>query len=324
LEGVIRRLLCKVCKVFNLDEKEIMDLITSEYSWEQIIYKIIAWEGMDPWNLDLTVLSRSFLLYISRMKELDFKIPAKYVVIAAVLLRMKSDHIEYLKMLTQGQEELGMGMGEDDSAIENPVMENGNGEISMALASLNVNVPSKRQPTRKIVAAELISALRNALRTDERRSERSARRRGQIVINEENINERIAELYKKIDSLLERLKEEEIEFSRLVKKWSREEILENFVPLVHLDYEKKVHCRQEELFREIYIKKLPEGQAASEKKSKQEAKQMKEGRRIKTEGGNGRKATADAFRQESAFKPEATSGKKGKAKKINPRKSKKK
>jgi segregation and condensation protein A len=250
-----------------MDEKEIMELITSEYSWEQIIYKIIAWEGMDPWNLDLTVLSRSFLLYISKIKELDFKIPAKYVVIAAVLLRMKSDHIEYLKMLTQGQEELGMGI-EDDSGMENTMPENANGEINMALASLNVNVPSKRQPTRKIVAAELISALRNALRTDERRSERSARRRGQIVINEENITERIAELYKKIDSLLERLKEEEIEFSKLVKKWSREEILNNFVPLVHLDHEKKVHCRQDDLFKEIYIKKLPEGQAAKEPTAK--------------------------------------------------------
>jgi hypothetical protein len=41
-----------------MDEKDIMELITSEYSWEQIIYKIIAWEGMDPWNLDLSLLSR--------------------------------------------------------------------------------------------------------------------------------------------------------------------------------------------------------------------------------------------------------------------------
>lgn len=268
-----------------MDENEIMDLITSEYSWEQIIYKIIAWEGMDPWNLDLSLLSRSFLTYVTKMKELDFKIPAKYVVIAAVLLRMKSDHIEYLKTLTQGQE-LDTGIMEGDEQIENQVLGTANGEINMALASLNV--PSKRQPTRKIVATELISALRNALRTDERRSARSARRRGQIVINEENITERIELLYRRIDSLLDRLKEEEIEFSKLVKRWSREEILSTFVPLVHLDHEKKVHCRQEDLFREIYIKKLPEGHPPAGK-----------------------------------TKPEAKTDK-PKAKKINPRKTKKK
>ena len=32
-------------------EKEIVNLMTSEYSWEQIIYKIVAWEGLDPWDL---------------------------------------------------------------------------------------------------------------------------------------------------------------------------------------------------------------------------------------------------------------------------------
>jgi segregation and condensation protein A len=265
-----------------MDEKDIMELITSEYSWEQIIYKIIAWEGMDPWNLDLSVLSRAFLVYVNRMKELDFKIPAKYVVIAAVLLRMKSDHIEYLKTLTQGQEELGMVM-EEDSAVENQIPESSNGEIGMALASLNV--PSKRVPVRKIVATELISALRNALRTDERRSARSARRRGQIVINEDNITERIELLYRRIDTLLERLKDEEIEFSKLVKRWSREEILSTFIPLVHLDHEKKVNCRQEDLFREIYIRKLPE--RAGTRKAGPDAKPAKGGKRINP--GNAKK-----------------------------------
>jgi segregation and condensation protein A len=255
---------------------------------------------MDPWNLDLSLLSRSFLVYMGKMKELDFKIPAKYVVIAAVLLRMKSDHIEYFKTLTQGQEELGIeDAGEQ---IESPMAENGNGEIGMALANLDVNIPSKRQPTRKIVAAELIAALRNALRTDERRSERSARRRGQIVINEENITERIAGLYMKIDSLLDRLKEDEIEFSKLVKKWSREEILENFVPLVHLDHEKKVNCRQDELFREIYIRKLPEVQA------------NKEGRRQESPS-----SSKPETKEPAKAKPD-----KPRVKKINPKKTKKK
>lgn len=256
--------------MLNVDEKDIMQLITSEYSWEQIIYKIIAWEGMDPWNLDLSMLSRSFLVYVNKMKELDFKIPAKYVVIAAVLLRMKSDHIEYLKGLVQPPQ---VEAPELDTGEVNQVPETANGEINLALATLNV--PSKRMPVRKIVASELISALRNALRTDERRSERTTRRRGQIVINEDNITERISELYKKIDILLVRLKEEEIEFSKLLNKWSRDEILDTFVPLVHLDHEKKVHCRQEDLFKEIYIKKIvPGSQVAKPEDKKPEAKKV--------------------------------------------------
>ncbi|HJW96680.1 MAG TPA: segregation/condensation protein A [archaeon] len=264
-----------------MDEKDIMQLITSEYSWEQIIYKIIAWEGMNPWNLDLSLLSRSFLAYVGRMKELDFKIPAKYVVIAAVLLRMKSDHIEYLKGLAQPEPEEPL-LEDAGDPMADQIPQTANGEINLALASLNV--PSRRQPVRKIVASELIAALRNALRTDERRSERSQRRREQIVINEENITERIAMLYKRIDSLLERLKDEEIEFSELVNVKSRDEILSTFVPLIHLDHDKKVHCRQEELFREIYIRKAT-GEAPTEKEiipaAKKPAARLKSGEKQK-------------------------------------------
>jgi len=257
-----------------MDEKDIMQLITSEYSWEQIIYKIIAWEGMNPWNLDLSLLSRSFLAYVGKMKELDFKIPAKYVVIAAVLLRMKSDHIEYLKGLAQPEPEEAL-IEDAGDPMADQVPQTANGEINLALASLNV--PSTRQPVRKIVASELIAALRNALRTDERRSERAIRRREQIVINEENITERIALLYKRIDSLLERLKDQEIEFSELVNVKSRDEVLSTFVPLIHLDYDKKVHCRQEELFKEIYIRKAIPGEVPKEEAEKPAAKQKSGG-----------------------------------------------
>ncbi len=247
-----------------MDEKDIMELITSEYSWEQIIYKIIAWEGMDPWNLDLSLLSRSFLLYIGKMEELDFKIPAKYVVIAAVLLRMKSDHIEYLKGLTQQPEELDAGELAPEELV--PAI-NGNGEI--VLDQVRLDVPSKRQPVRKIVLTELISALRNALKTDARRTERSARRREQIVIHEDNITERIESLYRKIDSLLARLRDEEVEFSELVNMKSRKEVLDTFVPLVHLDQDKKVHCRQEELFKAIFIRKTSPEKSAMEVATKE-------------------------------------------------------
>jgi hypothetical protein len=67
------------------------------------------------------------------MEELDFKIPAKYVVIAAVLLRMKSDHIEYLKALTQRADE-DMGIIEEVPAEENST--GVNGEINLELAEL--------------------------------------------------------------------------------------------------------------------------------------------------------------------------------------------
>ncbi|HDD72606.1 MAG TPA: hypothetical protein ENG00_00780, partial [Candidatus Aenigmarchaeota archaeon] len=118
-----------------------------------------------------------------------------------------------------------------------------------------ITIPPRRQPRRKIVIDELMKALRSALRTSERRSMRKARRRKKISIHEENITARIASLYQKINDIISRLKRDEVEFSRVVERWERTEIVNTFLPLVYLDHQKKVRCRQEEIFNEIFIKR---------------------------------------------------------------------
>ncbi len=234
-----------------MEEEKILDFIVSEYSWEQIIYKIIAWEGLDPWNLDIVALSEAFLEYIKKLKQMDFKIPAKYVIIASTLLRMKSDHLRYLGDFNEVclDEECTEDMESIDT-IEEDVREEHTGlEINP------ISVPPKRQPRRKIVVDELIKALRLALKTRERRALRKERVKKKISIRNENITERINILYQKINSILSRLKKKEIEFSSVVEKWERNEIVNTFLPLIFLDHQKKVECRQEEIFKEIFIRR---------------------------------------------------------------------
>lgn len=234
-----------------MDEKKIMELITSEYSWEQVIYKIIAWEGLDPWNLNLKTLSDSFVNYLVKVKELDFKVPAKYLIIAAVLLRMKSDHLQYIGDIVSEY------MKEDEEITEDIAMEDSldgiNGIEKFEVTP--VTVPPKRHPRRKIMITELITALRTVLRTDRRRRIRREKRRGRIDIEEDKLTERIDSLYHKINEIMKNLKEDELKFSNLVKEWKREEVIDTFVPIVYLDHAKKIDVRQEKIFDEIYIRR---------------------------------------------------------------------
>ncbi|MBI4175860.1 MAG: segregation/condensation protein A [Candidatus Aenigmarchaeota archaeon] len=246
-----------------MEEKEIMGMITSEYSWEQIIYKIVSLDSLDPWNVDITKLTKGFLVYIGKMKELDFKIPAKYVIIASVLLRMKSDGLRVLDILS---------VEEAANGTEIIQQTNGNGHEKLDLGPLEL--PMRRQPTRRVMVAELILSLRKALKTEERRIVRHARARGQIHITEEDIEERIADLYRKIDMLLMKIKNEEISFSSLVGKWERDAVAGAFLPLIYLYHDQKVQCRQERLFDEIFIKK-GEAQAASGKAVQKGVKNIK-------------------------------------------------
>jgi len=253
-----------------MKEKDIMHLITQDYSWEQVLYDVIAWEGIDPWDLDITKLSGSFVQYIGRMDMLDFKVPAKYVIIAAVLLRMKSDHLNFIDWLTNPEQPVEEMGGEIDQGAELP--------------KLDVNpitVPPIRHARRKVTANELVLALRRVLSMQERRREVSIKARGEIRINQESITEKISELYQRINSIMEKMRKEEIMFSNVVGKWGRSEVVDTFVPLVYLDHEKKVSCRQEEMFKEIFISRYRPGAVQEEPEQAAAAAAPSEGRRAR-------------------------------------------
>ncbi len=227
-----------------MDEKKIMDFLVSDYSWEQIIYEIVAWSGMNPWDLDISKLSGDFILYVRKMEELDFRVPAKFIIVASVLLKMKSDYIRAFKEQVTGQEE---------QMIQEELMEAGEDQGSFEIDPLSI--PPRRHPVRRVVVSELVDALKKVLRANRRKRIRNKRLREKIVISHDNINERIRALYGRINTVLARIKKDEVEFSRLIKKWEREEIIGNFVPLVHLDNQGKVSARQEKVFEEIWVSK---------------------------------------------------------------------
>ena len=93
------------------------------------------------------------------------------------------------------------------------------------------------------------------MKTQEKRVGRHKKLAEKIKINQEDVSKRITGLYERISGLLKGMKEEEVRFSKIVPKWNRENIVRSFGPLMHLENQKKVECRQEEMFKEIFIKR---------------------------------------------------------------------
>jgi segregation and condensation protein A len=214
----------------------------SEPSWEDVIIKIVAEEQMDPWSVDIIRLSNAFLNYLEKMESLDLRIPARFILIAAILLRMKSD------VLTEKEERIFIP--ESDKEVD---------ETLRVLASLPpLQPPLKRIPLRNVSLEELISALKKAYEIQERRVERKFRIRRAVEVavppaEAEDITERINKLLTQINEALSEV--ENIEFSRLVKRWGRKEIVEALMPLLHLSQDGKINLLQEELFKEILVRK---------------------------------------------------------------------
>lgn len=233
-------------------EDDILELIKQENSWEQILYDVVAIQNMDPWNLDIMSLSKGFADYISGIKELDFRIPAKWVIIACMLLRMKSDHIKILKMDEDAEEFTDLDELEELAEIEEAEVER------LELDPLEV-IP-KRKPVRQVTITELVSSLKKVIKAEKRREFKLQKRKDNIKISSDDITRRIDNLYSKIGDMLTTIKESEVKFSKLVGQWKRGKVVDTFLPLVHLDHEKKVACRQDKIFEEIFIKKRNKGE----------------------------------------------------------------
>ncbi|NOX71674.1 MAG: segregation/condensation protein A [Candidatus Micrarchaeota archaeon] len=243
-------------------EAKILEFIKSEYTWEQIIYDIIAWEGLDPWDIDICKLSDSFIKYMNEMKRFDFHIPSKFVIIAAMLLRMKSKYINYVTEEIEKAQKMEEEMIEEE--INNALLES-EGEI---LQIASIEIPPKRKPTRKVVLPELVMALKRALNAHERKESRRKMLRNKINVKSDEIAQRIASLYEKINAILGRMNRDEMMFSELVIKWERDNVVNTFVPIVYLDNQKKIEAVQNDLFEDIIIKKRYKGRVEGRKSTK--------------------------------------------------------
>lgn len=225
------------------EEENILQLILEKESWEEVIYHIVSIENLDPWNIDLVKLTDKFIEYIEKVEELDFRIPAKIVFVAVVLLRLKADYLSIF---------------EEEESIEEMAKEKPFVDLGIDPNLIELGVPIKRIPKRQVTLDELINALRKALAVKERREERKLlwRRRVAAQISEEDISKRIEHILKEIDEAIEKSKREKVGFREIVEEWKREKIVEHFVPLLHLEQDRKVKTEQEDWFKEIWISKV--------------------------------------------------------------------
>lgn len=220
-----------IFEVIELNEAKVIQTIVLGSDWQEVLTEIVAEEGMDPLSIDLIKLTDAFMIYLQKLKSFDFRVPARFILISAILLRMKCE------LLLEEEEKKRM---ETQSL---PPIDVSNVPLLTA--------PIMREPTRKVTLTELISALNKVMEFKERKEEKQIRLKRTVekLINpEDNVEEKIKRIYDKI------VKNHDIKFSELVPVWKSKDIVDTFLPLLYLSQRGKVTCEQEEFFKEIYIK----------------------------------------------------------------------
>jgi len=229
-----------------LSNEQMIRLMVVEPSWEDVIVKIVAEEGMEPWSIDLVKLADAFSFYIEHATKMqdDLRVPARFILIAAILLRMKSD------ILAEKEQKILIPESPDQNQKE--------ADLLRQLAGVPpLDPPIKRIPLKNVSLTELIGALRKAFDVQERRTARKDRQKaivGQVLaIEPDDINERIDKLLAQIKGILAELENGKVEFSKLVTDWKREKIVKTLMPMLHLAQEGKIGYEQSELFQEIMV-----------------------------------------------------------------------
>ena len=227
-----------------------MLLKEDEITWQTILYDLVKTEEMNPWDIDISLLSRKYLETVKKLQEMNFSVSGKVILASAIMLRMKSQ-----KLL----EEDIVRFESIFNPIEEEFIPEGLDQESLDALEKNkiVVIPKMPQPRRRKVSLnDLIFALQKALRVDQRRVIRKEYALDvPLVVPPEkraNINDLIDNIYNKIVNVFKT--EKKLTFERLVQSDRREDKIATFVPLLHLDHQRRIDLMQDEHFGEIEIK----------------------------------------------------------------------
>lgn len=228
----------------SVKQEQIQDLLFSrEIGWQEIIYDLINTEQLDPWDIDIVVLTERYLNKIRELEDADFFVSSKVLLAAALLLRIKSEILlnEHIKSI----DEILFGKK------ETPKRELERIELNEEIPELIPKSPMPR--VKRVTLKELMESLNKAITTENRRIKReiikkNALRESSISLPKKkvSIRDKIIEVYERLRKYFnDNGKEKRIPFSKFIGD-DRGEKLISFPPLLHLDHQKKIWLEQEE------------------------------------------------------------------------------
>lgn len=241
-------------EIEKISPSQIYDIITSRKpDWQTIIYEMVHNEELDPWDIDLVILTKKYFEKIEEMKEMDFYISSKVLLAASLLLRIKSEFL--LNKHIKDVDEILFGRKKENIKIIE--------KIEIDESEIPVLIPkTPMSRLRKVTLPELMMALNKAINTESRRIKREvaikrAKKLSHIDIPQFkriDLKDRIKQFYEKIISIIKgpEKPKEKLTYSELTKN-EREEKIATFLPLLHLSNTKKIWIEQNNHLEEIWI-----------------------------------------------------------------------
>jgi len=239
-------------KKISVKQEQVHDLLFNrQIDWQEIIYDLINTEQLDPWDIDIIVLTEKYFQKIHELEEADFFVSSKVLLAASFLLRIKSEILlnKYVKSI----DDILFGRKEE---IKTKPFERI--ELGEEIPELIPRSPLPR--FKKVTLKELIESLNKAIITENRRIKKEIINKNALSESSISLPKRNFNIKDKIKEILEKLansfnsneKHKKISYSKFTGENPEEKII-SFAPLLHLENQKKIWLEQQNHFEEIYI-----------------------------------------------------------------------
>lgn len=222
-----------------------------EISWQAMLYSLIDEENMNPWDIDVSLLSKKFLQKLRQLKEMDFRISGKVILASALLLKIKSKRLLDTEIVA-----LDNLMNSDEPIdLLEELTDDFDNSISEERPKLVPRTPQPR--VRKISVYDLVDALEKVLKLEQKRKYYRKPEDVKVSVpkhSEKDIQTRMKEILSQATAYFK--SNPLIDFEQLLPGDSKEDKVYTFVPLLHLENQRALDLIQKEHFGPINVKLL--------------------------------------------------------------------
>ncbi|MCD4666192.1 segregation/condensation protein A [archaeon] len=232
-------------------QDQIYDMLLNkeEITWKTLLLELVKSEQMNPWDIDISLLSRKYLETLKTLKETNLAVSGKVILASALLLKIKSD-----RFLNQDLTEFDSKLYPSEEVYEEIDQELLENAPSPENPKLTIKTPMPRK--RRVTLNDLMGALQKALEVNKRRILREIEYTKidvEIPQKKIDITSLIYDVYDKIKGFFSMNDKGKLTFSVLVDSDRKEDKILTFIPLLHLANQEKIDLNQEKHFGDIYI-----------------------------------------------------------------------
>lgn len=216
---------------------DLVDLI-EQPAWKTILIDLVKSNKMNPWDIDVTLLTEKYIEKINNLENSSLRVPANAILACAILVRTKSRYLKLSSII------------DDDFEDSEKIVEQNN--IFEDVPDL---MASRSMREGRISLDELVESIEGIIQNNPV-SKNNSRKIPRIDFDfdttsiEEKLEEILGLIKQKVDS------QGLVMFNSLLENNSNDNIIDTFLPVLFLMNSGKLLAYQEDFFGDIFIKLL--------------------------------------------------------------------